>query len=215
MILQHANSYHLCISTLNLRNTTAMDFPRTKRRLARLTFSDWWKMHGLSAETPRVDLNNHLDHNTLSLLLQNIIYHLLHGDSDSSMPKDTKAPRGRPVSCRFCRVRKLRCSRDAPCTNCISRGISCELETAPQPYRIGSAGISEIDALERIRQLETLVESLTSQQDQGTTRTGQISVTQAGLPLPSTWSSPKEHVDNEIAWLESIYNGQDLSVIVI
>lgn len=36
----------------------------------------------------------------------------------------------RPVSCHFCRSRKLRCSRESPCSNCVSRGISCTLYPA-------------------------------------------------------------------------------------
>jgi hypothetical protein len=31
----------------------------------------------------------------------------------------------RPVSCYFCRVRKLRCSRQTPCSNCVARDIPC------------------------------------------------------------------------------------------
>lgn len=36
--------------------------------------------------------------------------------------------RQRPVSCHFCRSRKLRCSRQFPCENCSTRGINCQLE---------------------------------------------------------------------------------------
>lgn len=152
---------------------------------------------------------------SLSSLFQNIIYHLLYGDSTLSMSKEPKAPRQRPVSCRFCRSRKLRCSRDAPCSNCAARGISCELETASQAARIESAGISEGDALERIRQLEELVESLSSQQElQSPAQNGRISVCQIELPSSENRSSPKENLDNEIACLESIYNGRDLTVFI-
>lgn len=41
----------------------------------------------------------------------------------------TGSSRSRPVSCLFCRSRKLRCSRQFPCVNCSSRGLSCQLET--------------------------------------------------------------------------------------
>lgn len=40
--------------------------------------------------------------------------------------------RSRPVSCHFCRTKKLRCSRDFPCTNCTSREIACHLYGPPQ-----------------------------------------------------------------------------------
>lgn len=36
--------------------------------------------------------------------------------------------RSRPLSCLFCRSRQLRCSRQFPCPNCTSRGITCELD---------------------------------------------------------------------------------------
>lgn len=39
--------------------------------------------------------------------------------------------RQRPVSCHFCRVRKLRCSRQFPCTNCTSRGVECRQPPDP------------------------------------------------------------------------------------
>jgi hypothetical protein len=38
-----------------------------------------------------------------------------------------KADRKRPVSCHFCRSRKLRCDRQSPCTNCQTRGVQCTL----------------------------------------------------------------------------------------
>ncbi|KAM6509473.1 hypothetical protein FALCPG4_017127 [Fusarium falciforme] len=33
--------------------------------------------------------------------------------------------RKRPISCHFCRMRKLRCNREFPCSNCTSRGVAC------------------------------------------------------------------------------------------
>lgn len=35
--------------------------------------------------------------------------------------------RQRPVSCHFCRTRKLRCDRESPCSNCSARGVTCHL----------------------------------------------------------------------------------------
>ncbi|KAK5045410.1 hypothetical protein LTR84_009274 [Exophiala bonariae] len=49
------------------------------------------------------------------------------------MPRNTKDyhyqpyQRQRPVSCHFCRTRKLRCNRESPCSNCSARGIQCHL----------------------------------------------------------------------------------------
>lgn len=49
------------------------------------------------------------------------------------MPRNAKVShyqpyqRQRPVSCHFCRSRKLRCNRESPCSNCSARGITCHL----------------------------------------------------------------------------------------
>lgn len=45
------------------------------------------------------------------------------GKADSS----ARSTRKRPLSCHFCRSRKLRCNRQSPCANCESRGIRCTL----------------------------------------------------------------------------------------
>lgn len=81
------------------------------------------------------------------------------------MPKESHAaPRQRPVSCKLCRTRKLRCSREAPCSNCVSRGISCELEayTTPRPA-IPSTIPEQANLMERIRKLEETVRQQQSQ----------------------------------------------------
>ncbi|KAL4886399.1 hypothetical protein BJY04DRAFT_204705 [Aspergillus karnatakaensis] len=63
--------------------------------------------------------------------------------------------RQRPVSCHFCRSRKLRCSRRFPCPNCTSRGISCHLYHShvlePRPENQGT------DILARLQRLEDIV----------------------------------------------------------
>ncbi|KAJ6028105.1 hypothetical protein N7540_003681 [Penicillium herquei] len=76
----------------------------------------------------------------------------------------SRSTRSRPVSCLFCRSRKLRCSRQFPCPNCTSRGLTCQLggpatssaesiegspEAAPDTFRQ--------DVLERLRRLEEIV----------------------------------------------------------
>ena len=42
-----------------------------------------------------------------------------------------RQPRQRPISCQFCRMRKLRCSRIFPCSNCTSRGVTCVQMAGP------------------------------------------------------------------------------------
>jgi Fungal Zn(2)-Cys(6) binuclear cluster domain len=130
------------------------------------------------------------------------------------MPKAQQmhgAPRQRPVSCRFCRSRKLRCSREAPCSNCVSRGIRCEVE-----YPVGpSPGTSEPEIVERIRKLEESVENQKPQQNENVKQHSESSDTHAQQAHRSTLSPQIEHLDNDVAWLESIYSGQDLSVNII
>lgn len=42
-----------------------------------------------------------------------------------------RQPRQRPISCKLCRQRKLRCSRIFPCSNCTCRGLVCEHDGPP------------------------------------------------------------------------------------
>ena len=121
--------------------------------------------------------------------------------------------RQRPVSCRFCRSRKLRCSRQTPCSNCISRGVRCELENSAPPSS-DHLSTSESELAERIRKLEELVERQKTQPNEGPkqhseNRNDHTQQEHESLILPHT-----EHLDNDFAWLESIYTGQDLSVKV-
>lgn len=71
----------------------------------------------------------------------------------------------RPVSCHFCRSRKLRCSRQLPCSNCISRGFDCGLYSAPvssdSPQNNNSRGTADI--LTRLQRLEDIVLRTNSQ----------------------------------------------------
>lgn len=58
-----------------------------------------------------------------------------------------------PASCRFCRTRKLRCSRGAPCSNCVERDLPCDLPTI-QARQLDQ---SDNHLLERIQKLEALL----------------------------------------------------------
>ncbi|PWY63610.1 hypothetical protein BO83DRAFT_411800 [Aspergillus eucalypticola CBS 122712] len=78
---------------------------------------------------------------------------------------EKQTSRLRPVSCHFCRSRKLRCSRQLPCSNCISRGIDCGLYSAPassdSPHNNDSHGTADI--LTRLQRLEDIVLRTNSQ----------------------------------------------------
>lgn len=147
------------------------------------------------------------------------------------MPKEPQrlgGPRQRPVSCKFCRSRKLRCSRESPCTNCLSRGIACELEKATNE---GSAtdDNEKVELLQRIRKLEAIVEQSTrlgnATSNNNTTRPTATRTPSAlnGQVLGNyqdvarqiqdvTVPTPSERLDRDFAWLESIYDGTDCTV---
>lgn len=135
----------------------------------------------------------------------------------ATMPKgqQLQGPRQRPVSCRFCRSRKLRCSREAPCSNCVSRRIHCDLEDVVRPPT-GTANSSESELLERIRKLEELVESQKPSDNESVKQSSKQS-SENGEPYtpqaPKSTTLPQtDHLDNDVAWLESIYHGHTLQV---
>lgn len=78
-----------------------------------------------------------------------------------------RQPRQRPISCHFCRLRKLRCSRVFPCTNCASRGLPCPEPLDPQtPAQTAAAkkasntrvaSTVDADVLSRLERLEALL----------------------------------------------------------
>ncbi|KAL6915813.1 hypothetical protein FSHL1_007263 [Fusarium sambucinum] len=88
-----------------------------------------------------------------------------------------RQPRQRPVSCHFCRVRKLRCSRDFPCSNCTSRGVQCQSQDPPRLTPTATAPVSrpiakrgdpppterEAEILSRLEKLEALLAQRTNQ----------------------------------------------------
>ncbi|ETI29543.1 hypothetical protein G647_01996 [Cladophialophora carrionii CBS 160.54] len=70
-----------------------------------------------------------------------------------------KRPRQDPVSCQFCRSKKLKCNRQSPCSNCSSRGLPCDGNSASHARRpleaTGDAG--ELSILARLKRLEDVV----------------------------------------------------------
>lgn len=91
--------------------------------------------------------------------------------------------RSRPVSCLFCRSRKLRCSRQFPCANCTSRGIPCQGETRERAPAVSVSRTDEIpntpnsstfqeDVLARLRRLENIVIGQSEQSHPSLDQTG-------------------------------------------
>lgn len=145
------------------------------------------------------------------------------------MPKEPQKPGGprqRPISCKFCRTRKLRCSRDSPCSNCLSRGIACELEqVVPSTSTIDDRSRSEL--LERIRKLEAVVEQharSTPAPSYPPSPDSNLGPTALNSQVLGTFAdaakqtqkgavpSQSEQLDRDFAWLESIYDGTDCAV---
>lgn len=112
--------------------------------------------------------------------------------------------------------RKLRCSRGAPCSNCVSRGITCDLEAIIRPPP-GNTTASESELLERIRKLEELVELQRSQHVGSIRAKSETSETRAPPEQAATSnvSAQIEHLDKDVAWLASIYNGEYASVYIL
>ncbi|PLN77659.1 hypothetical protein BDW42DRAFT_202522 [Aspergillus taichungensis] len=71
-----------------------------------------------------------------------------------SIQSNSQARRTRqnPVSCRLCRLKKLKCNRQQPCSNCSARGVGCE-------YFGRNAGFTPTDCTEPRQALPAAAES--------------------------------------------------------
>ena len=69
-----------------------------------------------------------------------------------------KRPRQDPVSCQFCRSKKLKCDRQHPCSNCTARGLSCDGLVVQAP-RLAEPpeDPGELSVLARLKRLEEIV----------------------------------------------------------
>lgn len=127
-----------------------------------------------------------------------------------------RQPRQRPVSCHFCRVRKLRCSRDFPCSNCTSRGVPCRepqdppRASAPAQRPIAkktAAGAGEkekeTDILSRLEKLEAL---LAQQNKQPASETQSSSVLP---PISEADAPPRPQQDSQLALPLNVQNLTD------
>ncbi|KAF2864667.1 hypothetical protein BDV95DRAFT_508913 [Massariosphaeria phaeospora] len=129
------------------------------------------------------------------------------------MPKDrtpnptgsTRTRRQTPVSCSFCRTRKLRCSRTQPCANCSARGIACLQEHPSPASQDSSEDPLRADILARLRRLEELI-ILGLSDDRHDTATA------CSPSSPENARSPAKHfsaVHDDVAWLERVSMGQN------
>jgi hypothetical protein len=121
----------------------------------------------------------------------------------------------------------LRCDRELPCSSCVSRGISCELEQYARLVARADV-IQESGLVERVRRLEELVRSQKSQLDNAAKsqparapdvfgETRHISGLSPHLNSPQLNEShidqtQIDRLDSDVAFLESIYSGQGAAV---
>lgn len=149
-----------------------------------------------------------------------------------------RQPRQRPVSCHFCRVRKLRCSRVFPCSNCTSRGLPCPEPQDPPPgpsqFAGGTSGTSaaaetdkrtspgdasDSDILARLERLEALLAVRTRELDAAEEEKKKRRDRQSSpaglasqLPLPQPMSPKVQNLTQEAMFLERNCLGPKLSV---
>lgn len=138
-----------------------------------------------------------------------------------------RQPRQRPISCHFCRLRKLRCSRVFPCTNCASRGLPCPEPLDPQPpaqpaavqkaSTTSVASTADADVLSRLERLEALLVIRNKQSEvvlpsvDGPAQTGALP-SGPQLPLPQPLPSDVQNLTADALFLERACLGPKLSV---
>ncbi|KAE8360074.1 hypothetical protein BDV27DRAFT_135130 [Aspergillus caelatus] len=63
-----------------------------------------------------------------------------------------------PVSCQLCRTMKLKCDREQPCSNCSTRGVTCErVHAVPPSVQPALPNSTHNDVLARLQRLEDIV----------------------------------------------------------
>lgn len=119
------------------------------------------------------------------------------------MDAEQQSREPRPVSCHFCRRRKLRCSRQFPCDNCSVRSITCQLydpSDAPAASRVTKK--RRLD-LSRDLPSDAAVHLPSSKHDHRATASNGL-FTEAYTYLTPSMSTKVRHGDanNDAAWLE-------------
>lgn len=127
--------------------------------------------------------------------------------------------RQRPIACQSCRRRKIRCSRQFPCSNCTSRGLQCvqfyePLEPAPEVKdkdEPKAANVSNADIRARLDRLETWITGLSDPRPGSTPSAEKIddahppspssrSRARHAQPLSPPSSSTVQHLSEDALW---------------
>ncbi|KAI1657666.1 fungal-specific transcription factor domain-containing protein [Daldinia decipiens] len=75
---------------------------------------------------------------------------------DSRPPAGTaQRPQSKPLSCTNCRARKLKCSREHPCSHCVRSGAECIFPTRKRMRK--PRANKNLDLLQRLSRLESIV----------------------------------------------------------
>lgn len=93
-----------------------------------------------------------------------------------------KRRRQEPVSCQFCRSKKLKCDRQHPCSNCLARGLRCDGQLQPSHHVSPPIDVQNESILTRLKRLEDIV--LGSSQAQTS-----LGINQPPQPSPSLTQS--------------------------
>lgn len=144
--------------------------------------------------------------------------------SKTIIPRDQSSmgrqQRQRPISCHFCRVRKLRCSRQFPCSNCTSRGVACQqgpdaAASSVTPVAQRRNYPSDVGTSEMLSRLEKL-EALVASQGKELEMTRRPAYPGPRPSVAASSSSPMptnlQRLTTEALWLEEMCAGQKSAV---
>ncbi|KAH6892371.1 hypothetical protein B0T10DRAFT_293979 [Thelonectria olida] len=103
----------------------------------------------------------------------------------------------RLLSCHFCRVRKLRCNREFPCSNCTSRGVACSAVNRPVAKK-PSQGTTNSELLDRLEKVEALLAARIDDRDQPATASASATASEPSSPLAPVVLTPASHCQENL-----------------
>jgi len=109
-----------------------------------------------------------------------------------------KRPRQDPVSCQFCRSKKLKCDRQQPCSNCLTRGLPCAGQAQKALHQPDAENAS---ILARLKRLEDIVIG-GSKPDFVADGNTTAHLPESKTTSPLTWLSPSSEYDDVFQSLE-------------
>ena len=128
-------------------------------------------------------------------------------------PQMGRRPQQRPLACRLCRIRKLRCNLVFPCSNCTTRGDTCNPQNSGNRKKDVSVlkdisvakKVTAAELLSRLQRLEMLVALDNSSQEPQRVRQ---------VPEQQSLSSRANNGDTEMKRLSSISSLSGGSTVV-